>query len=82
MMKNLGFKEETKRINAGINLANGYGYDRAKFTDTDMCGKNREPQREFPAYCVFRARAKLFITPTMNDVCHKDKMSVLYTITC
>lgn len=82
MMKNLGFKEETKRINAGINLANGYGYDRAKFTDTDMRGKNFENLKESSqrTVCFVREGESIDISeaPLMNDVRHSDVECSVY----
>ena len=82
MMKNLGFKEETVRLKAGINLASGYGYDRAKFVDTDMRGKNFENLKESAqrTVCFLREGDAVEISeaPLMNDVRHNDVECSVY----
>ena len=82
MLKNLGFKEETVRLKAGINLASGYGYDRAKFTDTDMRGKNFENLKESAqrTVCFVREGDAIDIAeaPLMNDVRHNDVECSVY----
>lgn len=82
MLKNLGFKEETVRLKAGINLASGYGYDRAKFVDTDMRGKNFENLKESAQRTVCFVRegdaVNIAEAPLMNDVRHNDVECSVY----
>lgn len=82
MLKNLGFKEETVRLKAGINLASVYGYDRNKFVDTDMRGKNFENLKESAqrTVCFLREGDAIEISeaPLMNDVRHNDVECSVY----